>query len=101
MPKISIIIPVYNAVPYLEDCLQSISNQSFTDFEISVQKNLLNIIEKGKKINIPKKINQRKEGKKSVTFSITETELDIFEKEARERGFKNKSEFLAFIINNI
>ncbi|MFT3918854.1 glycosyltransferase family 2 protein [Cloacibacterium sp.] len=34
MPKISIIIPVYNAAPYLEDCLQSISNQSFTDFEI-------------------------------------------------------------------
>ena len=61
----------------------------------------IGFIEEGKKINIPKKINQRKEGKKSVTFSITETELDIFEKEARERGFKNKSEFLAFIINNI
>ena len=62
--------------------------------------NFSDVIEEGKKINIPKKINQRKEGKKSVTFSITETELDIFEKEARERGFKNKSEFLAFIINN-
>ena len=57
--------------------------------------NFSDVIEEGKKIN------QRKEGKKSVTFSITETELDIFEKEARERGFKNKSEFLAFIINNI
>lgn len=63
--------------------------------------NFSDVIEEGKKINIPKKINQRKEGKKSVTFSITETELDIFEKEARERGFKNKSEFLAFIINNV
>lgn len=34
MPKISIIIPVYNAENYLEECLQSISNQSFRDFEI-------------------------------------------------------------------
>ena len=63
--------------------------------------NFSDVIEEGKKINIPKKINQRKEGKKSVTFSITETELKKKEKEARERGFKNKSEFLAFIINNI
>ena len=34
MPKISIIIPVYNAENYLEECLLSISQQSFTDFEI-------------------------------------------------------------------
>ena len=32
--KISIIIPVYNAAQYLEECLLSISQQSFTDFEI-------------------------------------------------------------------
>ena len=34
MPKISIIIPVYNAEQYLEDCLLSISQQTFGDFEI-------------------------------------------------------------------
>lgn len=34
MPKISIIIPVYNAENYLEECLQSISQQTFGDFEI-------------------------------------------------------------------
>ncbi|MEZ7528346.1 glycosyltransferase family 2 protein [Cloacibacterium normanense] len=34
MPKISIIIPVYNAEQYLEGCLLSISQQAFTDFEI-------------------------------------------------------------------
>lgn len=33
-PRISIIIPVFNAENYLQDCLQSISNQSFDDFEI-------------------------------------------------------------------
>ena len=34
MPKISIIIPVYNAENYLEECLQSISQQTFNDFEM-------------------------------------------------------------------
>ena len=34
MPKISIIIPVYNAENYLEECLLSISQQTFGDFEI-------------------------------------------------------------------
>ena len=34
MPKISIIIPVYNAENYLEECLLTISQQTFNDFEI-------------------------------------------------------------------
>lgn len=34
MPKISIIIPVYNAEEYLEECLLTISQQTFNDFEI-------------------------------------------------------------------
>lgn len=34
MPRISIIIPVYNAEQYLEECLLSISQQTFGDFEI-------------------------------------------------------------------
>ncbi len=33
MPKVSVIIPVYNAAGYLKDCLDSLQNQSFTDFE--------------------------------------------------------------------
>ncbi len=32
--KISVIIPVYNAEKYLEKCIQSILNQTFTDFEL-------------------------------------------------------------------
>lgn len=32
--KLSIIIPVYNVEKYLEDCLNSIQPQSFTDYEI-------------------------------------------------------------------
>ena len=33
MPAISIIIPVFNVVPYIEECLGSIQNQTFKDFE--------------------------------------------------------------------
>lgn len=34
MPKVSIIIPVYNTKPYLEACLDTIINQSLQDIEI-------------------------------------------------------------------
>lgn len=33
MPAISIIIPVYNVAPYLRECLDSIQEQTFKDFE--------------------------------------------------------------------
>lgn len=33
-PKISIIVPVYNSGEYLDRCLGSIANQTFTDFEV-------------------------------------------------------------------
>lgn len=34
MPKISIIVPVYNVECYVEDCIKSILNQTFKDFEL-------------------------------------------------------------------
>lgn len=34
MAKISVIVPVYNAEKYLNQCIQSIQNQSYTDFEL-------------------------------------------------------------------
>ena len=33
-PKISIIMPVYNSEKYLRKCINSILNQTFTDFEL-------------------------------------------------------------------
>lgn len=33
-PTISMIVPVYNAENYLDDCLNSIRSQTFTDFEV-------------------------------------------------------------------
>lgn len=34
MPEISVIVPVYKAERYLADCIDSILNQSFSDFEL-------------------------------------------------------------------
>ena len=34
MPKLSIIVPVYKVEPYIHKCVDSILNQTFTDFEI-------------------------------------------------------------------
>lgn len=34
MPKISIIVPVYQVEQYIENCMKSIVNQSFQDFEL-------------------------------------------------------------------
>lgn len=36
MPKISIIIPAYNEGEYIKECLDSILNQTFTDYEVIV-----------------------------------------------------------------
>lgn len=33
MPVLSILIPIYNVKPFLKECLESIKNQKFTDFE--------------------------------------------------------------------
>ena len=32
--KISIIVPIYNSEKYLDECLLSIQNQSYTNFEV-------------------------------------------------------------------
>lgn len=34
MPEISIIVPVYNVEKYLEDCIESILNQTFKSYEL-------------------------------------------------------------------
>ena len=34
MPKISIIVPVYNVEEYIHRCIDSILAQTFTDFEL-------------------------------------------------------------------
>jgi len=35
-PKVSVCMPVYNAAPYLRECIDSILTQTFTDFELLI-----------------------------------------------------------------
>ncbi len=36
IPRVSIVLPVYNAAPFLEQCIDSILTQSFRDFELII-----------------------------------------------------------------
>ncbi|MBR6012415.1 MAG: glycosyltransferase family 2 protein [Selenomonadaceae bacterium] len=36
-PKISVVVPLYNRKYYIEDCISSVLNQSFQDFEIIIR----------------------------------------------------------------
>lgn len=45
--------------------------------------------------------NKPEEKKRSVTFSITESQLKKMDQEARKNGFKNKSEMLASFIDTL
>ena len=36
MPKISVVVPVYNTAQYLNKCLDSIINQTYQDIEVII-----------------------------------------------------------------
>ncbi len=88
MPKISIIIPIYNVEQYLETCINSVLNQTFTDFEAicindGSPDNSISILEKyAQKDNRIKIISQENKGLSS----------------ARNTGIDNASgEFIYFL----
>ncbi|WP_188618075.1 glycosyltransferase family 2 protein [Cloacibacterium rupense] len=88
MPKISIIIPVFNSEPYLEECLLSISQQTYTDFEILA----INDGSSDRSIEILKEYQKK------------EARLKIFSQEnkgvsaARNLGLDNaKGEYITFV----
>ena len=37
MPKVSVIVPVYNAEKYLQDCVDSILGQTLADLELILE----------------------------------------------------------------
>lgn len=36
MPRISVIVPVFNTENYITECLKSLVNQTFSDFEVII-----------------------------------------------------------------
>ena len=89
MAKVSVIIPVYNAERYLQQCISSIANQTMKDIEILV----INDGSTDNSINILDELSQKYKGK-----------LKIFDKEnggagsARNLGIENANgEFIKFV----
>ena len=88
MPKVSVIIPVYNVEKYLKECLDSVINQTLEDIEIicindgSTDNSSAILEEYAKKDNRIRVINQTNQGVSS----------------ARNIGIKNtKSDFIIFL----
>lgn len=86
MPCCSIIIPAYNAIKYLPETLESVLNQSFTDFEVLIinDGSYDNIIEWAAQIEDPrvKFISQKNQGVSA----------------ARNLGIENaRGEYIAFL----
>lgn len=87
MPQISIIIPVYNAEEYLEECLLSIGQQTFGDFEILA-------INDGSTDNSLEILNQY-QGKASQDFFLQENKGVSA---ARNLGLENATgEYIGFV----
>lgn len=90
MPKISIIIPVYNVEKYIKKCLESLANQTMQDFEVI-------IVNDGSKDNSEKIIE-------NYIKSHPKIKINYYKKEngglasARNYGVKYaKGEYLSFL----
>ena len=88
MPKISVIVPVYNAEKYLPRCLDSIINQTFKDIEIIV----VNDESTDNSLSVCKEYEQK------------DSRIKLIDKKngglaaARNTGLKNSTgEFISFI----
>ena len=87
--KVSIIIPIYNTEQYLNQCLDSVINQTFQDIEIIV----INDGSTDNSLNIIKEYQQ----KDSRIILINFTEHKIIS-EVRNEGLKNtKGKYITFI----
>ena len=87
MPKISVVVPVYNVEKFLERCLNSIVNQTFKDIEIIC-------------VNDGSTDNSRKILDKYTNYSNIKIidQINAGLSEARNTGLLNaKGEYIAFI----
>ena len=89
IPKISIIIPVYNAVKYLRRCLDSILSQNFQDFEVI----LVDDCSLDDSVAIIKQYCQ-----KDIRINLIMHSINIGPMKAREHGWKlAKGDYIMFV----
>ncbi|MDO5477665.1 MAG: glycosyltransferase family 2 protein [Clostridia bacterium] len=114
MPKISIIVPVYNAEKYLDRCIKSLQNQTFGDIEIilvddSSKDSSPEICEKAKtedsRIKVIHKVNEGAGKARNAALSIAEGEYigfldsdDYVEKEMFETLYKKAEEYKSDLV---
>lgn len=92
MPKVSVIIPIYNAQDYLERCLDSVCNQTLKDIEIIC----VNDASTDKSIDILNKYAQRYQNMK-----VIDCKINGGESVARNIGMENATgEYLGFVDND-
>lgn len=77
--KVSVIVAAYNIEDYIERCINSVINQSFSDIEIIV-------VNDGSTDSTLEKLNKLKNYDKRIKIINKENEGLI---EARKTGFKN------------
>ena len=85
---VSVIVPIYNAEKYLNECISSILSQSYKDFELI----LIDDGSKDKSLNICNEF-----AKKDLRIIVVHQENSGVSA-ARNNGLKNaKGEFVAFV----
>ncbi len=86
-PKVSVVVPVYNSALFLPTCLESIINQTFSDFEVicvndGSTDNSLQILneyaEKDKRIKVVSQVNQGQSVARNVGLSLAHGEYIYF-----------------------
>lgn len=88
MAKISVLMPIYNAEPFLDECINSVLNQTFTDFEVIC-------INDGSKDNTGKMLNE---------YATKDQRIRVIHKENTGYGHsmnlaisKANAEYIAFV----
>ena len=93
MPKVSIIIPVYNSAPYIERCLQSVESQSLIDIEVLLIDNCGN----DDIMTIAQSFIARQH-REDIAYRIASTGTNTGPADARNLGLSlAKGEYVAFL----
>lgn len=86
---ISIIVPIYNAEKYIQQCIESLIRQTYTNFEII-------LIDDGSTDNSPKIINQFQKQYSSIIRSFTQNNSGV--SAARNKGIELAlGEYITFV----